>query len=662
MANNVVEIILRGSDQSAKAIASSVKGLQGMDAALGAISRHLSGILSVGALVALGKSAIQLGSDLSDASKKFGVSASELSALQYVAKLSGVEFADLGGAFKFLSKAIAESQNPASDAAIAFKAMGINVRDANGNLKPTNALFMELADAFAGMKDGANKTALAMAIFGRSGANILPVMADGAAGINKLKVEAKSLGATLTEEEIANLDAYGDAIDRIGMVAKSTAGRLMMDMGDASKWLFRQNDIALNLVGKLNKAVSGGPSGVVQGKIADILVPNPEPAKKNAPNLEADKKAEELRAKQAKESQAEYIKMTKDFGDGLQDVNEENRLKSQGEMELWASGYRVRADEILSLMSDFSTSAKDPLDVLFQTDKAQQALQDWEDSYQQNLSNIAGLMADFGDDARNGFETAMTAQEMFEAAFTRGDVSAGIALINDGLGAQWAAIAEGQSYIDLYKTAWLDANLAVADSIASLYSGMQGWMSSSLQGLITGAMQVQDVMRNLGKMMLSIITDYVAKWLVSRLFMAVMGKSIAAAETAAMLPIAVATAEMWAPAAALASLATLGGNSVPATEGILATFGLTESIAAMTALGGAAHGGLDYVPAESTFLLQKGERVLSPRQNEDLTEFLRRKEDGERGSQTINVYLDGETLYKVIHRGVRTGQLNLRMT
>ena len=56
----------------------------------------------------------------------------------------------------------------------------------------------------------------------------------------------------------------------------------------------------------------------------------------------------------------------------------------------------------------------------------------------------------------------------------------------------------------------------------------------------------------------------------------------------------------------------------------------------------AAHGGLDYVPAEQTYKLQRGERVVSPKQNEDLTSFL--EGGGMSGSGTtvtINVEEDG---------------------
>ena len=53
-------------------------------------------------------------------------------------------------------------------------------------------------------------------------------------------------------------------------------------------------------------------------------------------------------------------------------------------------------------------------------------------------------------------------------------------------------------------------------------------------------------------------------------------------------------------------------------------------------VGGVAHGGLDYVPKETTFLLDEGERVLSPRQNKDLTRYLNERQNTTGGN--VNVY------------------------
>jgi len=43
-------------------------------------------------------------------------------------------------------------------------------------------------------------------------------------------------------------------------------------------------------------------------------------------------------------------------------------------------------------------------------------------------------------------------------------------------------------------------------------------------------------------------------------------------------------------------------------------------------VAGIAHGGLDYVPKEQTYLLDRGERVLSPQQNQDFTRFIENNE------------------------------------
>lgn len=93
---------------------------------------------------------------------------------------------------------------------------------------------------------------------------------------------------------------------------------------------------------------------------------------------------------------------------------------------------------------------------------------------------------------------------------------------------------------------------------------------------------------------------------------------------------------------------------------------------------GVAHGGMDYIPKETTFLLDKGERVLSPRQNRDLTNYLSQRQKGvDNDGNTINVNVNvdsnggdvqadhafgkqmGEamvaTVYKVLYKEKRQG-------
>jgi hypothetical protein len=101
-----------------------------------------------------------------------------------------------------------------------------------------------------------------------------------------------------------------------------------------------------------------------------------------------------------------------------------------------------------------------------------------------------------------------------------------------------------------------------------------------------------------------------------------------------------AQAAIALPSAVMQSYERAGGypwGIVPAT--LMAAVGAAQiSKIASSNYSGAAHGGLDYVPKESTYLLDKGERVLSPNQNKDLSEFM------EDGGGSINV---GEIVVQV---------------
>lgn len=93
-----------------------------------------------------------------------------------------------------------------------------------------------------------------------------------------------------------------------------------------------------------------------------------------------------------------------------------------------------------------------------------------------------------------------------------------------------------------------------------------------------------------------------------------------------------------AQAAADPSQTTFFGK-ISASEAMLAMGYAQAGMIAAQTIAGIAHGGLDYVPSESTYLLDEGERVLSPRQNQDLTRFMANQQSGGSGVKvTINNY------------------------
>ncbi|OYM94208.1 tape measure protein [Acinetobacter baumannii] len=81
------------------------------------------------------------------------------------------------------------------------------------------------------------------------------------------------------------------------------------------------------------------------------------------------------------------------------------------------------------------------------------------------------------------------------------------------------------------------------------------------------------------------------------------------------------------------------GAKIAASEAMLAMGYAQAGLIGAQTIAGIAHGGLDYVPSESTYLLDEGERVLSPRQNQDLTRFMANQQSGGSGVKvTINNY------------------------
>lgn len=165
-------------------------------------------------------------------SQSIGVSVGELSTLKFAAGLAGVEFDTLGKSMQKLARSMSDSlRTPTSEQALAFKALGISVIDADGKMKSSSQVMNEVADRFAGMKDGVNKTALAIAIFGRAGAGMIPLLNEGSDGIRKMTDEAEALGLKLSKDTTDRAQMFNDTLTRIravfdGLVTKITASVL----------------------------------------------------------------------------------------------------------------------------------------------------------------------------------------------------------------------------------------------------------------------------------------------------------------------------------------------------------------------------------------------------------------------------------------------------
>lgn len=180
------------------------------------------------------KSAIDHADKLNKASQKIGVPVEELSALTHAASLADVEMealtASMGKLAKNMTAVAGGAQN---DAAKAFTALGISVKNTDGSLKSSSEVMAELAGSFAGLEDGAAKTALAIAIFGKAGAQMIPLLNAGRKGLEESTEEAKRFGLVVSTQTAQSAEKFNDNLKRLGSIMQGIFLKVAAESVDA---------------------------------------------------------------------------------------------------------------------------------------------------------------------------------------------------------------------------------------------------------------------------------------------------------------------------------------------------------------------------------------------------------------------------------------------
>ncbi len=173
--------------------------------------------LGVG-ITALVMPVARVGDEFFKLSQKTGVSVEALTALDYAAKLSDVTTEGLTKALQKLSVAMFDTQVNGDEGSAALKALGVSATDAHGQIRPTEAVLLDLAEKFATMPDGADKAALAVKLFGKEGLAIIPFLNQGREGITALMEEAQRLGLVMSEDVARASEAFNDNLTRLSAI------------------------------------------------------------------------------------------------------------------------------------------------------------------------------------------------------------------------------------------------------------------------------------------------------------------------------------------------------------------------------------------------------------------------------------------------------------
>lgn len=251
-----------------------------------------AGAAAVTAGAALGlalKGALDEADEMSKMASKFGVPIEELSRLKYAADLSGVSIEGVGTSFKKLSSNMAAAAEGNKSAAGLFSELGVSATNADGTLRASSAVLLDVADKFAKMEDGAAKTALAVKLFGKSGLDMIPLLNGGAAGLRAMTDEADALGLTISAETGKAAEQFNDNISRlqatisgiVTQIAASLAPTLasitdfLVELSTAFRNLSPETQTFISVGGALTVALAALaiPVGLVAAGIAAIGLP-----------------------------------------------------------------------------------------------------------------------------------------------------------------------------------------------------------------------------------------------------------------------------------------------------------------------------------------------------------------------------------------------------
>lgn len=184
------------------------------------------GMFAIGAVRGSIRDFAAMGDELGKTSKVVGISTAALQAWRHASNLSGVGAEAFNSGLIRLQRNMLEATRGSKAAQESFQRLGVQVTDSSGQLRPVEAVLMDMADPLANMASESEKVATLATLMGRSGARMGPLFAQGAAGVREMMGELSELGGGLSQEAIKASEDYNDSLARLDLAFLSLKSRI----------------------------------------------------------------------------------------------------------------------------------------------------------------------------------------------------------------------------------------------------------------------------------------------------------------------------------------------------------------------------------------------------------------------------------------------------
>ncbi len=560
-------------------------------------------------------------------SDRLGIATEELSKLHFAAELGGVSTATMDMAMQRLTRRAAEAAQGTGEAVKAFQELGINAKVFND--LPLEDKMAAVADALNDVDNRADKVRLAFKLFDSEGVQLLQTMTQGSESFRQAGNELERLGGVVTKDAAGNAADFNDSMTKLGVATSSMGRKLAEELTPSFTALINQ---VSELIIKFGDSGFFGTLVRLFDFIVDKAIPKTLELASSLGLI--PKTFESLELKEAENRLKNLTNTVDELRARIIRLNEasgrpgEAGIMARLQLEQAIPGLEERLDEFNRLrtrVSELREELNKPLESPLITTPdfgggAGIGTRPFEETM---LGQALGNSEEFQFNIDNAFSGATLRMETFaleQMTMREEQITQ--------WGSFWGQLGEmTNNYFTNFKTFGQQAGFELFNTFMNVSNGI---------GQAVGASIVQG--KNLGKS-LELVLKRTGQELIAMLIRVgiqrlVLGKLSAATNTsmsaqsfgrglmevylnsfasAAAIPLI-----GWSIAPGIASanqaLAAAGGAASIATGGSIG--------ASVGGLGGIADRGIDFIPRRSAFFLDRGERVLSPEQNRDLTSFL----------------------------------------
>jgi hypothetical protein len=276
-----------GLTSGVKAASSSFRSLQSDTASLSSSMRALvaingaqlfgsiasSAISGARSLLSYADSQSQVIDSASKMASRLGMTYGEFAGLSLAADLAGVSMETIGKASQKAEIAFAKAAGGSKVATAAFAGLGLSVEELNG--MSASERFDAIAASIAAIPAEGQRAAAAVGVFGKAGAELLPLFSGGVDGIAQARKEAERLGLALTSTQGREVEAMNDSFT---MVSKTVSGITQQVVAYMAPAVRRISEAFVKMVGDIGGQNIGQRigQGIIDGAkylatVADLI-------------------------------------------------------------------------------------------------------------------------------------------------------------------------------------------------------------------------------------------------------------------------------------------------------------------------------------------------------------------------------------------------------